>query len=576
MQIPSHSDHSSEDVAFIDCLREIVGPRNVLTDRRRSQRYRRGFRSGEGEALAVVFPRRLLEQWQVLQACVTAGKAVVMQAANTGLTEGSTPHGGPDEYGRNVVVISTLMMNTIRVIGQGRQVICFPGSTLHRLERLLKPYGREPHSEIGSSCIGASVIGGICNNSGGMLVRRGPAYTEVALFARVDASGTLQLVNHLGIRLGDTPETILMRLDMGDYTEADIENATDREASCADYDVRVRDVDAATPARFNADPARLYEASGSAGKLAVFAVRLDTFEADAQSQVFCIGVHEPALLAKLRRRLLAPGVELPVACEYMHRDIFDLSSRYAKDMFAVIERFGTDAMPRIFAWKSHVDRLCGRLKFLPEHPADRISQVLGQLLREHLPPRLRGLRDRYEHLLLLKVAGRGIGQTQQLLERLLADPDDGGWFASTPEEGDKAFLHRFVAGGAAIRFKAVHGDEVEGVFSLDFALPRNTRDWVEHLPDDVARQLAGRYCYGHFLCHVFHHDYIVKKGADLKALKERVLELIAAKGGEYPAEHNVGHVYTAKPALAAFYRETDPTNSFNPGVGRMSKRKFYA
>jgi D-lactate dehydrogenase (quinone) len=38
----------------------------------------------------------------------------------------------------------------------------------------------------------------------------------------------------------------------------------------------------------------------------------------------------------------------------------------------------------------------------------------------------------------------------------------------------------------------------------------------------------------------------------------------------------VGHSYAAMPALAAFYRELDPTNSFNPGVGQMSKRKLYA
>ncbi len=572
----NRSGYPSEDVAFINHLREIVGPRNVLTDRRRWERYRKGFRSGEGDALAVVFPRRLLEQWHVLQACVAAGKAMVMQAANTGLTEGSTPNGGSDEYGRDVVVINTLLMNTIRVIDKGRQVICFPGGTLHHLERLLKPYGREPHSEIGSSCIGASVIGGVCNNSGGMLVRRGPAYTEMALFARLDAAGILHLVNHLGIRLGDTPEEMLTRLDNGDYAEADIEHDPARQASCADYEKRVRDIDAATPARFNADPSRLYEASGSAGKLAVFAVRLDTFETDARSQVFCIGVHEPALLTELRRRLLASDMELPVACEYMHRDIFDLSARYAKDTFAIIERFGTGAMPRIFAWKSHVDRLFSQLKFLPDNPADRIAQTLGQMLPVHLPPRLQDLRDRYEHLLLLKVAGRGIEQTQKLLAWLLADPDDGSWFVGTPDEGEKAFLHRFVAGGAAIRFKALHSADVEGVFSLDFALPRNVRDWVEHLPADIAQQLAGRYCYGHFMCHVFHHDYIVKKGCDLKAIKQRVLDLIAAKGGEYPAEHNVGHVYCAKPALTAFYREIDPTNSFNPGVGRMSKRRFYA
>jgi D-lactate dehydrogenase len=56
------------------------------------------------------------------------------------------------------------------------------------------------------SCIGASVLGGICNNSGGALVRRGPAYTELTLYARVNAAGRLELVNHLGIALGDDPE----------------------------------------------------------------------------------------------------------------------------------------------------------------------------------------------------------------------------------------------------------------------------------------------------------------------------------------------------------------------------------
>ena len=112
--------------------------------------------------------------------------------------------------------------------------------------------------------------------------------------------------------------------------------------------------------------------------------------------------------------------------------------------------------------------------------------------------------------------------------------------------------------------------------SLDFALPRNARDWVELLPPEIEDQLVGRYRYAHFLCHVFHHDYIVRKGGDLDGIKQGLLNLIAAKGGEYPAEHNVGHAYCAKPALAEFYRSTDPTNAFNPGVGQMSKRRFYA
>ena len=88
------------------------------------------------------------------------------------------------------------------MINQGQQVICLPGATLDRLEKELAHYNREPHSVIGSSCIGASVLGGICNNSGGALVRRGPAYTELALYARINESGELVLVNHLGCESG--------------------------------------------------------------------------------------------------------------------------------------------------------------------------------------------------------------------------------------------------------------------------------------------------------------------------------------------------------------------------------------
>ena len=158
--------------AFIEDLRAIVGRRGVLVEPARMERYCKGFRSGEGEAEAVVTPASLLQMWQVLKASVAANRIVIMQAANTGLTEGSTPNGS---YDRKVVVINTLKLDKIHVLDDGRQVVSLPGGTLHRLEKLLKPFGRQPHSVIGSSCIGASVIGGVCNNSGGALGKRGPA-----------------------------------------------------------------------------------------------------------------------------------------------------------------------------------------------------------------------------------------------------------------------------------------------------------------------------------------------------------------------------------------------------------------
>ncbi len=55
-----------------------------------------------------------------------------------------------------------------------------------------------------------------------------------------------------------------------------------------------------------------------------------------------------------------------------------------------------------------------------------------------------------------------------------------------------------------------------------------------------------------------------------------MLTLLDQRGAEYPAEHNVGHLYQAKPDLASFYASIDPTNSMNSGIGKMSKRRNYA
>lgn len=554
------------DRAFIDRLRGLVGRRNVLTEPARTERYRKGFRSGEGEAEAVVLPGSLVEQWRVLQACVEADRIVIMQAANTGLTEGSTPKGA---YDRPVVIVNTLRLDGVHLIRGGRQVVCLPGSTLFTLEKRLAPMGREPHSVIGSSCIGASVIGGVCNNSGGALVQRGPVYTELSLYAQRTADGRLELVNHLGIALGDTPEEMLDRLDRGTFSEADIEPEAGR-ASDSSYGARVRDVDAPTPARYNADPDRLYEASGCAGKLAVFAVRLDTFETDPEAKVFYIGTNDTADLTRLRRRMLGDLDELPISGEYMHREVFDIAHRYGKDTLLMIHWLGTDALPRFFALKGQLDARLNALPGLPRNLLDRILQWASRLVPEALPRRMLTFRRRFEHHLILKVGGASVEATEAILHDVLGDD---GWFRCDPAEAKKAMLHRFAAAGAAVRYKAVHAREVEDVIALDVALRRNDTEWFETLPPDLEDQILVRLYYAHFFCHVFHQDYVIRKGADVAAVKRRMLALLDERGAEYPAEHNVGHLYEAKPALKAFYERLDPTNTFNPGIGKTARER---
>jgi D-lactate dehydrogenase len=554
-------------------LKALVGASYLISDSDKMLPYTKGFRFGSGEAMAVVRPATLLEIWKVLKACNKADVAVIMQAANTGLTGGSTPDG--KEYDRPLVIISTMRIDEIQLIDNAKQIVGLAGSTLFGLEEVLAPYGREPHSVIGSSCIGASIVGGICNNSGGALVQRGPAYTELSLFAQVDANGELSLVNNLGIDLGSTPEEILTNLQEKNYTDANVQHPDTARASDNEYHERVRDINADTPSRFNNDGRRLYEASGCAGKLAVFAVRLDTFPIPEKHQVFYVGTDDPAVLAKIRRDVLSTFENLPVSGEYLHRDCYDASKKYGKDTFIVIDKLGSKYIPKMFDLKRKVDRIAGKFSFLPSKMSDRIMQYMSYLWPNHLPKRMDEYRDRFEHHWILEMSNEGVDELRAYLTEFFKT-NSGDYFECTKEEGDKAILHRFVAGGAIGRYLAMNSKDLGAMMTIDVAFPRNEQDWFETLPPEIDNQIAAKFYYGHLFCHVMHQNYIVKKGADAKALKAKILATFDARGAEYPAEHNVGHEYFAKPTLKNFYKSLDPTNSFNPGIGKTTKLKNWA
>ena len=295
---------------FISDLKSVTGGKYILTAHWSKEHYCTGWRYGSGEALAVAKPATLLEIWKILQLCVSADIIVIMQAANTGLTGGSTPNG--NDYDRPIVIINTMRVNSIQIINEGKQIIGFSGSTLFGLEDKLAPYGREPHSVIGSSCIGASIVGGVCNNSGGALVKRGPAYTELSIYAQININGDLVLVNDLGIDLGNSPDEILTNLQTHNYNKNNI-LFSDKLASDNEYKERVRDVDANTPARFNADGRRLHGASGCAGKIAVFAVRLDTYPIPKRQQVFYVGTNSSYVLGEIRKEMLSKFKHLPTS-----------------------------------------------------------------------------------------------------------------------------------------------------------------------------------------------------------------------------------------------------------------------
>jgi len=555
---------------LLETLRHIVGAKYVITDPSKTERYRTGYRFGTGNAIAVVRPATLWEQWQVLEACVAADVIVISQAANTGITGGSNPFG--NDYDRDVVIINTMRNDNIQLILDAKQAICLTGATLNHLEQELKPHNREPHSVIGSSCIGASVIGGVCNNSGGSLVQRGPAYTEMALYAQRNANGNLELINHLGIDLGSSPKEILTNLQEGRYQAKDI-HTSDKKGHDHDYCNHVREINANTPARFNADPARLYEASGSAGRLGVFAVRVDTFPAEKKTAVFYIGTNNTAVLTKLRRDMLGTFEEIPISGEYIHRTAFDIAAKYGKDTFWYIKNVGTEYLPKLFSLKAWGDRVAKKLPFMPNHFSEKFLQFTSKLMPQHLPKILWDYRNQYEHHLILKMGGKGVDEARAYLQKEFADSTKGAYIECDAKLAQAAMLLRFAVASAAIRYRFVHEDEVEDIVALDIALRRNDEDWFEMLPPELDAKILYKLYYGHFMCHVFHQDYVIKKGYNCEEIEEEMLKILDTRGAQYPAEHNVGHLYHANDDLKNFYNSLDPTNSFNPGIGKTSKKK---
>jgi D-lactate dehydrogenase len=548
----------------------ILSHANISADPKKNAHYRTGWRSGGGSALAVLFPQTLVELWEIIKVSVSQNLIIVMQAANTGLTEGSTPSG--NDYDRPVVVINTLALDDLYLLNQGKQVISMPGATLHKLEQSLTSIQRAPHSVIGSSCLGASIVGGIANNSGGALVKRGPAYTELSVFAKIDEHGKLILVNHMGVFLGNTPDELILNLSTGNFAQENLQQGT-RQASDESYQARIKDVDADTPSRFNADPRRLYESSGCAGKIAVFAVRVDSHPVAKKEASFYIGTNNPEELYDIRRALLSELDELPDIGEYMHRDIFDVAEIYGKDTFLSVLHLGTQRLPKMFELKGRIDSIFNNISWMPSYLSDKVMQQLSRLFPQHLPNRMREYRHKYEHHLTLKLSDNAITQGRQVLHSYFANSNSGSFFECTPDEAKRAYLHRFSAAGAAMRYQTIHAKELGDILSLDIALPRNEKNWVEAFPAEIEQQLDKKLYYGHFFCHVFHQDYVLKKGVDPIALKQKMLALLDSRGAKYPAEHNVGHLYEAEGPLKQFYKQLDPSNSFNPGVGKMEKHQ---
>ncbi|WP_245851160.1 D-lactate dehydrogenase [Brachybacterium vulturis] len=367
----------------------------------------------------------------------------------------------------------------------------------------------------------------------------------------------------------------LDRLQRGQWDAADVTPPPPDSTGTA-YAEHVRQL-ADTPARFNADPTFLHEASGCAGKLMVFAVRTRTFPFEADKATFYIGADDPADLEGLRRAFLAADGPLPISGEYLSAHAVDLALTYGKDTYVSLKHAGSRTLVRMFALKSWANGVFAKVPGLGPSVADAISQKLFALVPGKIPPRLVEFRDRFAHHLLLVVSGSQRDATAQLLEKFFAAPEhEGGFFECEADEAESATLIRFGVASAASRYFVMHRAEASAMITFDVALRRDDTDWLEVLPPQIADQLLESVYFGHFFCHVLHQDHVAKQGVDPVALKQEMTALLQSRGAAVPAEHNVGRIYSAPEPMVEHFRQLDPLNMFNAGVGQTSPRKRWA
>ena len=583
----SESRHE-QILRLLTALAAVVGTTNVLTKPSQQQSYVQGAIETITDAtVAVVIPHSLVALWRVINICATFDVIIIAQAANTGLTGGSTPNG---EYDRPLVVISMQLLGGVHLLNDAAELVALPAATLQQLESTLAPLGREPHSVLGSSCVGASVIGGICNSSGGMLVQRGPAYTEMALFARRNASGAFELINHLGLDLGSHPEEVLENLQAGTFNKASDSASDSKVCTNHYYQHKVRDCEAETPARFNNDPSGLYEASGSAGKVIVFAVRVATFAKPKHEQTFYISTNDADTFTTLRQQWLKSELNLPVLAEYMHKDYNDITIHYGRDTCLSMRKLSASKIGSLYRLQIKIGYYLDKWH-LPNTLPDWILQLTSRFMPPSLPATLSTQALSYKYHLIIKVAdgfdndfdnginkdsnkndGNNIATAQDFLQNHLQQYQ-GALHVCTELESQSLLIFRSVATAAMFRYHNLNQDKFGELLSTDIALPRNAVDWDETLPEHLQKQVSKTFYLGHFFCHVMHQDYLLKPKTNAKQFKEDLLAFYDQRHIEYPAEHNVGHVYPAKTELHYFYKKLDPTNSLNPGIGQTEKWK---
>lgn len=487
-------------------------------------------------------------------------------------------------------------LDTIFPIDNGERVVCLAGVGLGTLAKYVSDNfpDRESHSILGSTFLNPTTAAGLAFGSGGTQMRKGPAYSERALYLKVmpDKFGksTVKVVNTLGIEGFDSEEgefdghlrhdgvvplvdAHVLSLKAGGSPPMKKSNSTYGKVPAHDihYKEKICEI-SKDVSRFNADT-KGCECSRSEGKVLILASVHDTFAKPTKTKTFWMSFDSLDTALQFRRKVCLDNPhDLPVSVEYLDRDSYDIIDRSGRVMGNMIKYAGTSSslLRNLWGVKLWIEALHFRGA---STLGDNILYWLNPIMPSILPSDIAKLGKEKDHHVAVTV-GDYDGSLDRFMERLESFTKEKGedvvvHECTRPEEVAAMTAFRFVA-APAFRTYCV-GNGIQGI-SVDYALPKNGGA----APPLASVSPLKRMRYSHFGCNVVHEDIAFAPGVDVEAIKYELKKTVEQEcHGKLPAEHGHGTEYHAPEPTQKRWMKMDPLNVMNPGVGGLSSMYRY-
>lgn len=267
-------------------------------------------------------------------------------------------------------------------------MLTYPNTTLYSLKKTLKPLKHKPHSIIKSSYINTSIINNIYNNSNNSLIQHNPTYTKISLFTHINKNNKLTLINHLKINLNKTPKQILNKLNNNHIKNNNIHH-NNHHTHNYNYIHHIHNIKTNTPTHYNTNPNQLFKSSNYTKKLTIFTIHLNTFKTKKNQQIFYINTNQPKILTKIHHHILTNFKNLPITKKYIHQNIYNITKKYNKNTFLIINKLNTNKIPFFFNLKKHTNTILKKIKFFHPHFTNHTIQKFNHLFPNHLPPHIK-------------------------------------------------------------------------------------------------------------------------------------------------------------------------------------------